>query len=130
MSSRLYFAYGSNLWLKQMQERCPNSIKLGIAKLPNFQWIISPRGYANVRPSDDHVVYGVLYAINSSDERRLDGYEGVPRSYWKVELEVTGTGAPRPEYIRRMKAGLSDAALPEDWVLNNIEPWLRHGVSS
>lgn len=103
-----------------------------------------------MRPSDDHVVYGVLYAINSSDERRLDGYEGVPRSYWKVELEVVieefgeekrhpvlvyidprhGTGAPRPEYIRRMRAGLNDAALPEDWTIDNIEPWLRHGVSS
>jgi gamma-glutamylcyclotransferase len=146
MSSRLYFAYGSNLWLQQMQTRCPNSIKIGIAKLLDFEWIISPRGYANVRPSDDgHVAYGILYALDPSDEKRLDGYEGVPRSYWKVELEVVvedahgekthpvlvyidprqGTGAPRKEYIKRMRAGLTDASLPESWVRDNIEPWLK-----
>jgi hypothetical protein len=44
----LYFGYGSNLWLHQMQLRCPTSQYLGVARLPNYRWIINDRGYANV----------------------------------------------------------------------------------
>ena len=47
-NTTLYFGYGSNLWLKQMHQRCPNSTYLGIARLKDFKWIINERGYANV----------------------------------------------------------------------------------
>ncbi|KAL9584321.1 MAG: hypothetical protein Q9203_004702, partial [Teloschistes exilis] len=40
----LYFAYGSNLWLHQMSLRCPSSVYVGVARLPNYRWIINARG--------------------------------------------------------------------------------------
>ena len=147
---RLYFAYGSNLSLKQMEKRCPDSSKIGIAILPNYRWGISCRGYANVYRSDKHVVYGVLYTLSADDEENLDRMEGVASgSYEKFELEVTmddkissdsndlakknvlvyvdprmKEGRPREEYIGRMMAGLADAQLPEDWVNTSILPLL------
>ncbi|RDL35344.1 uncharacterized protein BP5553_07275 [Venustampulla echinocandica] len=44
----LYFAYGSNLSLTQMSQRCPSSPYYGLGKLPGYRWIIGERGYANV----------------------------------------------------------------------------------
>lgn len=44
----IYFAYGSNLSLTQMKQRCPGSKFLGVALLEQWTWGISVRGYANV----------------------------------------------------------------------------------
>ncbi|KAI0893715.1 hypothetical protein F4806DRAFT_504114 [Annulohypoxylon nitens] len=44
----LYFAYGSNLSLKQMRSRCPCSQPIGLAHLPGWAWLINERGYANI----------------------------------------------------------------------------------
>lgn len=47
-NTTIYFGYGSNLWRKQMHQRCPNSTYLGIARLNDYEWLINERGYANV----------------------------------------------------------------------------------
>jgi len=88
-STSVYFGYGSNLWLDQMQRRCPNSTYLGVALLHDFRWMISTRGYANiVTPPTEHqdVVYGLVYRLTRSDEARLDRNEDVPRAYIKEML--------------------------------------------
>ncbi|KAK6065449.1 major facilitator superfamily transporter [Seiridium cupressi] len=102
--AKLYFAYGSNLSSTQMARRCPNSIAVGLAWLPGWDWIINERRYANIvqhhhtSPSssspaeagEDHPgVYGVLYRLPPADEITLDGCEGVPWAYEKVVLDVT-----------------------------------------
>lgn len=93
----LYLGYGSNLWLHQMHTRCPESHYLGIARLPNYHWIINDRGYANVvveAPSsatssskDSATVYGLVYHLSPTDEARLDVNEGVPEAYTKDYLD-------------------------------------------
>jgi gamma-glutamylcyclotransferase len=109
---RLYFAYGSNLSLAQMASRCPTSTYHSFGLLKNYRWIISERGYANVikssppgpspvaqeKPSAEHVVYGMLYTLEPSDERALDLAEGVPHAYTKHVLDV--------EVISRSSASL------------------------
>jgi gamma-glutamylcyclotransferase len=110
-NTTLYFGYGSNLWRQQMQDRCPNSTFLGIARLDNFRWIINERGYANVvevketaRQRQNAVdqshaafdeesmgqkenystqVWGLVYSLQPSDEASLDRSEGVPLAYTK-----------------------------------------------
>jgi gamma-glutamylcyclotransferase len=100
--TKLYFAYGSNLWLHQMHLRCPSAQYIGLAKLTGYKWIISQRGYANVVETSsssaskkngkddgeyDNVVYGMLYSLTPSDEEKLDKNEGVPIAYTKEDLE-------------------------------------------
>lgn len=96
-SPTIYFGYGSNLWLHQMTTRCPTSTYLGVARLPNYQWIMNDRGYANVvevadsnstsmSPYDD-VVFGLVYSLEAEDEKRLDKNEGVPVAYTKEMLQ-------------------------------------------
>lgn len=100
------------------------------------KWIINDRGYANVIPRKDHIVYGLMYELTPEDERLLDGFEGVPESYIKQilpvdfiaedahgnretssrivdalvyvdEKRVTESG-PVKEYIYRMNMGIAD----------------------
>jgi hypothetical protein len=97
ISPTIYFGYGSNLWLHQMTTRCPTSTYLGVARLPNYHWIINDRGYANVVESADEqntssssygdVVFGLVYSLRAEDEKRLDKNEGVPVAYTKETLE-------------------------------------------
>lgn len=84
----LYFAYGSNLQLKQMAKRCPDSQFQGRARLHNFRWQINDRGFANVVPDPDAFVEGLCYLLSPDDEARLDRSEGVPTAYQKKWTEV------------------------------------------
>lgn len=119
----LYFAFGSNLSSSQMSARCPGSAAVGLAFLPDYDFIINERGFANVVPSttssatttttatttattppttegDDYRrggVYGVLYRLSSpAEKKRLDRYEGVPWAYEDLVLgveQLSGSGA-------------------------------------
>ena len=133
----LYFAYGSNMWREQMNNRCPDHEYFGNGILKGYRWIISKRGYANIIESEVDEVHGVVYKISETDELRLDKYEGVKiGSYNKdiknVTIEWTSyrclvyidpipvEGQPREEYIKRINKGIKDAALPEEYVERHI----------
>ncbi|MCJ1398601.1 hypothetical protein MMC11_001801 [Xylographa trunciseda] len=97
-SETLYFAYGSNLSLVQMQARCPSSRFLGVGLLAGWRWIINERGYANIVPlehvsstweTSDNYIYGLVYALCPADEDSLDGYEGVPVAYTKEKIAIS-----------------------------------------
>jgi gamma-glutamylcyclotransferase len=99
INQTIYFGYGSNLWLHQMTLRCPESVFLGIGKIPSYNWIINDRGYANIvevsssstissqdiTPTE---VWGLIFRLSSSDERNLDENEGVPFVYTKEKIKA------------------------------------------
>ena len=109
-NTTLYFAYGSNLSLTQMSLRCPTSTYHSLALLPNYKWVIGPRGYANIvsspSPSED-VVYGMLYNLSSIDEASLDIAEGVPTAYTKHYLTVTILPTATPSSSQTQISNLS-----------------------
>ncbi|KAL7930998.1 hypothetical protein V8C35DRAFT_310978 [Trichoderma chlorosporum] len=87
--TKLYFAYGSNLHIKQMNRRCPNSKYIGTARLCNYRWQINERGYANVTQAEGHWVDGLVYEIDDIDEAKLDINEGVAKNaYTKRYMTV------------------------------------------
>lgn len=133
-----------------MKQRCATSKYLGIARLNNYRWIIYDRGYANIvevskedRNNAKHdystEVWGLVYSLEASDEKRLDGNEGVPYAYTKEYLEcdffeakdgkkpdvesepkevdmlvyinrkLVTPSKPKKEYIYRMNEGIEDA---------------------
>lgn len=136
-----YFAYGSNLWRRQMKERCPEHRLIGVGVLKGYRWIISERGYANIVKSDQDKVYGVVYKISPSDEQTLDTKEGVHSGAYRKEMmnieidnhvlyclvyidPVTNEGKPKQEYIDRINKGISDSNLPSAYV----EEYIRRFV--
>jgi hypothetical protein len=84
----VYFAYGSNLHLAQMESRCPESRYQGLGILYDYKWQINTRGFANVIPSPGDRVEGLCYLLSKKDERILDRSEGVPTAYEKLYLPV------------------------------------------
>lgn len=72
--------------LKQMAERCPQSILHARGILYGYRWQINDRGVANVvlsQPID--VVEGIVFKITARDEKRLDRNEGVSRNLYQKE---------------------------------------------
>lgn len=78
----IYFAYGSNMYWPQMRERCPSASFMGRAVLKNHSLKFTRKstvrncGVADIVPSEEDVVWGVLYRIDESDLGRLDESEG------------------------------------------------------
>lgn len=88
---RYYLAYGSNLSLSQMAQRCPDAIPVGRAVLHNYQLLFkgSKSGnYLTVEPCDGYKVPILVWRISARDERNLDRYEGCPTFYYKKSLSV------------------------------------------
>ena len=75
----LYFAYGSNMNVEQMRRRIPDARVVGRAVLKG--WRVVERLYADIEKSGGGRVYGVLYLLSAKEMRRLDTFEGYPRTY-------------------------------------------------
>ena len=134
-SKTMYFAYGSNLSISQMDKRCPHNIPLDIGRLNGYRWIISNRGYANVIESEHDYVLGRIYKINNTDEASLDKDEGVKllnSGYDRTTLPIIVDGVscdclvyvdpikqegpPKNEYVNRINLGLADSEFPTEYV--------------
>ena len=83
----LYFAYGSNLNIKQMKQRCPDSVGISPAVLSG--WKLVERTYADIEEAENECVNGALYEISGNDFAALDRYEGYPEYYTRQEVMVT-----------------------------------------
>lgn len=59
---------------------------IGKAFLPKYRWIITRRGYANVVPSEQDEVEGMLFEISKKDEEGLDCYEGVHQGSYDKKM--------------------------------------------
>ena len=90
MKNKIYIAYGSNLNLKQMKYRCPDSRVLGTAMLLDYE--LEFRGVATIVPKKGASVPILLWEISPQDEKALDCYEGFPNLYRKEEYETELNG--------------------------------------
>ena len=86
-----YFAYGSNLHHLQMKKRCPNCKFIKKMILHNYNLTFrSKYGAADIEKKKDKKVYGALYIISKSAERKLDVYEEYPTLYKKMFFKHQG----------------------------------------
>ena len=92
----LYFAFGSNLHLPQMRERCPDCEMLEPVVLADYRLAFrgnSARwgtgGVATVLPRAGAQVHGLLYRLSATDLERLNGYEHYPTVYAHLPVSVT-----------------------------------------
>ncbi len=74
----LYFAYGSNLNLRQMAQRCPKAQPLHLAELPG--WKIVFRGVLDIVKSEGDFCLGAIWEITDDCLKALDRYEGFRES--------------------------------------------------
>jgi len=146
----LYFAYGSNLHVPQMESRCPECRVLEPAVLNGYRLAfrgLSRRwggGPATIVPDPQGRAEGLLYRMTAADQALLDGFEGYPRVYARVPVEVTARdgrrleaityerrgGAPRPPsvlYLHQIWQGYEASALDARLLRAAVEEALRAG---
>jgi phage replication-related protein YjqB (UPF0714/DUF867 family) len=127
-----YFAYGSNLCVRQMAQRCPGAVDPRPATLADHDWLINERGVATVEQFDGSQVHGVVWQLTDSDLATLDSAEGVPVRYRRDRLTVhtddgshhawvyidhrVEPGPPRPGYLERVVDGALQHNLPQRWI--------------
>ena len=74
MEENLYFAYGSNLDLEQMAQRCPDAEIVGPVRLENYELRFRGSGFATVAPKKGSTVHGLVWKITPNCEQSLDRY--------------------------------------------------------
>ncbi len=94
----LYFAYGSNLDLEQMRERCPRSEPLFAARLRRHRLAFAgysslwDGGVATLVADPFGHVDGLVYALTDRDIAALDRWEGHPNVYRRERVVVRAQG--------------------------------------
>jgi len=81
--TQLYFAYGSNLSLKQIVKRCQTSKPYTNAKLLDHALVFHmfsetvDGGAAGLETCEESIVEGVVYEMSDDDLLLMDGFESV-----------------------------------------------------
>ena len=75
----LYFAYGANMDVAAMAQRCPRSKPLGLARLMRHRLAVMREGWLTVARDPRAAVHGVLWDLALADVAALDRFEGVAR---------------------------------------------------
>jgi gamma-glutamylcyclotransferase (GGCT)/AIG2-like uncharacterized protein YtfP len=109
--------------------------------LKGYRWIINIHGFATIVKSVEDEVHGIIYELSESDENNLDRYEGVESGFYYKEMflveapgqkinclvyidPVEEEGEPKPEYIKRINAGINDAKLSIEYVNRYIRKFV------
>lgn len=106
--TKIYLAYGSNLNLEQMAQRCPTARVLGSARLMGYKATfrgMDGNAVMNIEQDVAGVVPVLLWEIEPNDEVALDRYEGFPRLYRKEFVAVTFKGARVKAMVYVMNEG-------------------------
>ena len=139
-----YFAYGSNLNLRQMRRRCPDSQRIDKVILRGYRLVFPRRdihwrgGVAGIAPDVGLHVEGALYRTSDNDLAALDRYEGVCEgeyiranvvvemsdhsnraalTYLAVaEVESESVFAPSDRYLDAIIQGARDHDLSYQWI--------------
>jgi gamma-glutamylcyclotransferase (GGCT)/AIG2-like uncharacterized protein YtfP len=120
-----YFAYGSNLHHSQMKKRCPNCKFVKRMTLKNYELVFrSKYGVADIEKNNGKKVYGALYIISRTAEKRLDVYEEYPilykKKYFKYQRKKimtyimpkkTKLVPPTKRYLDIIKQGYKDCKI-------------------
>lgn len=143
MTYQNYFAYGSNMDCKQMAERCPGTWLVGPGLLRGYRFLINSRGVATVVQDEEAITWGVVWKITEADRKTLDEKEGVRFGTYSpkhVQIELSDSqicscliylasnnspGKPRNNYLERIIRWAEQHGLPQDYIDQEIRPWLR-----
>lgn len=130
MEQTLYFAYGSNINLGQMEYRCPDACVVGPVVLENYELLFRRGGFATIAPKEGGKVHGLLWSLTPECERSLDRYEGYPRFYDKQMVTVRDSeGRSLSVMVYIMDERFREPMLPTDSYYNGIlEGYRQNGL--
>ncbi len=132
MNKKIYAAYGSNMNLEQMGQRCPAAKVIGTGSVKDYRLTFrgSSRGVANIEHCIGREVPVVLWAITEACEEALDVYEGYPNLYKKQMIEVQVDGKLQEAMVYVMAERYRTMpAIPTSYYLGTIaEGYADNGI--
>lgn len=117
MQNKLYVAYGSNMNISQMKQRCPGAQVVEKGMIQDMQ--IQFNKVATLHNAPGEQAPAVIWSLTSKDEEKLDIYEGYPHKYTKNEVivDINGEEFPAMAYIMNDNKRLG---APSDEYFNRI----------
>jgi hypothetical protein len=121
----LYFAYGSNLDVPQMNYRCPKAEPLGAAYFPNWKLVF--RGVADIEPEDGAMLPVGIWDVTDDCLIALDRYEGVSSGLYRrvfingmltYRMNNNGISAPSNNYFNSILRGYDDFGLDKSYLFD------------
>ena len=137
-----YFAYGTLLGEKAMQDFAPSAKSKGVMRLDDYELAfgetkLAGKGGCWLKPVEGSHVYGIQYELSDDDMDRMDKASGIPDGLW-VHKQITLTdeggneidsvtytipGNPQPyrpgdDYLGKIKDGLDTMPLPTEYSKN------------
>jgi hypothetical protein len=136
----LHFAYGSNMHELVMRKHAPNAVKLGVARLDGYRFIITTDGYASIEPRARACVHGLLWRVTARDRIMLDLWENIAGGLYRAAMlpivhagqrrralayiaRRRPHGEPRPGYMEAVVRAARQVELPADYIVA-LERWL------
>lgn len=120
--NKLYIAYGSNLNIEQMTQRCPYATPIGNAVLWDYELLFrggNGGAVATIEPRRGGSVPVLIWEITPRCEDALDHYEGWPRLYRKETVVVEFGGKMVETMVYIMNDGYAFGS-PSQGYLNTI----------
>ena len=132
--TRKYFAYGLNMDVAAMMDRCPDARMVAVACSAGWQFRINRVGLATLVRCARSKVYGVLWDISRRGEAALDAFEQVQRGLYRKDKIVLRhdnkvirtalvyiardphPGRPQPGYLEAVVAAGQFHQLPEAYM--------------
>ena len=90
MEKFYYIAYGSNLNIEQMKNRCKDAVKIGSAFLEGYKLVFDE--YLTIEKEPGKKVPVGIWELSLDDVKSLDVYEGYPNYYSKQYLDIDYNG--------------------------------------
>ncbi|MDY0211227.1 MAG: gamma-glutamylcyclotransferase family protein [Acholeplasma sp.] len=124
-----YFAYGSNMDKKRMRDRGLNFTSREFGRLDGYKLMFNKKSQvgaaANIVPSINDYIEGVLYDFPDNEIENLDNAEGFPKHYDRIQVTVLNSESvpikattymaqseyiedglkPNKEYLKHLLAG-------------------------
>lgn len=88
-----YFAYGSNMYMQRLGDRCPGAEMLFVAELKGYEFQMTQRrlngyGAADIVAKPGERVLGIVYMIPVEQKDTLRKAEGCPGAYVEEDIKV------------------------------------------
>jgi len=103
MFKKYYLAYGSNLNLENMMNRCPSAKIIGTIMLNDYRLVYKGKNdnysYLTIERCDGYSIPMAVYEITLTDLLSLDDYEGYPWLYSKSYVPLNIEGKKRKALI-------------------------------
>ncbi|WP_448568798.1 gamma-glutamylcyclotransferase family protein [Thalassotalea ganghwensis] len=128
-----YFAYGSNMSTKRLQQRVASAKPIGVYQLIHHKLKFHKEGHDGSAKGDayatnnvEDIIYGVLFEIDEQEKYLLDQVEGLDNGYdikWVELLAVKDSSEHTNQCVKAFTyyaTQINTTLSPFDWYLQHV----------